>query len=181
MTRPLVPVCMAAAGMVVLSAATPVVFTDVTQTAGIRFTHTSGAFGAKYMPETFGSGVLWLDVDGDGWQDLLFVNATAWPERDAAATHAALYRNNGDGTFSDVTPGSGLDVPLYGMGGAAADFDNDGHVDVYLTALGPNRLLKGRGDGTFADVTAAAGVGDPSFSTSALWFDYDMTRRRDVR
>ena len=180
MTRPLVLISVAAANMVVLAGATPVVFTDVTEPAGIRFTHTTGAFGAKYMPETFGSGVLWLDVDGDGWQDILFVNATAWPERDAAATHALLYRNNGDGTFSDVTRGSGLEVPLYGMGGAAADFDNDGHVDVYLTALGPNRLLKGRGDGTFVDVTTAAGVGDPGFSTAALWFDYDKDGHLDL-
>ena len=180
MTRPLVLISVAAANMVVLAGATPVVFTDVTEPAGIRFTHTTGAFGAKYMPETFGSGVLWLDVDGDGWQDILFVNATAWPERDAAATHALLYRNNGDGTFSDVTRGSGLEVPLYGMGGAAADFDNDGHVDVYLTALGPNRLLKGHGDGTFVDVTTAAGVGDPGFSTAALWFDYDKDGHLDL-
>ena len=180
MTRPLVLISVAAANMVVLAGATPVVFTDVTEPAGIRFTHTTGAFGAKYMPETFGSGVLWLDVDGDGWQDILFVNATAWPERDAAATHALLYRNNGDGTFSDVTRGSGLEVPLYGMGGAAADFDNDGHVDVYLTALGPNRLLQGRGDGTFVDVTTAAGVGDPGFSTAALWFDYDKDGHLDL-
>ena len=181
MTRRLAPVCLAAAASVVaLSAATPVVFTDVTEAVGIRFTHTTGAFGEKYMPETFGSGVLWLDVDGDGWQDILFVNGTAWPERDAAATHAALYRNDGDGTFTDITRGSGLDVPLYGMGGSAADFDNDGHVDIYLTALGPNRLFKGRGDGTFADVTAAAGVGDPGFSTSALWFDYDKDGHLDL-
>ena len=169
-----------AACVVVLSGATPVVFTDVTESAGIRFTHTSGAFGAKYMPETFGSGVLWLDVDDDGWQDMLLVNGTAWPERDDEATYARLYRNDGDGTFSDITRGSGLDVPLYGMGGTAADFDNDGHVDVYLTALGPNRLLKGRGDGTFADVTGAAGVGDPGWSTGALWFDYDKDGHLDL-
>jgi hypothetical protein len=91
-----------------------------------------------------------------------------------------LYRNNGDGTFSDITRGSSLDVSLYGMGGAAADFDNDGHVDVYLTALGPNRLFKGRGDGTFLDVTEAAGVGDPGFSTSSLWFDYDKDGHLDL-
>ena len=173
MTRLPVLVSVASTCVVILSAATPVVFTDVTEQAGIRFAHTTGAFGAKYMPETFGSGVLWLDVDADGWQDILFVNGTAWPERDTAAAHAALYRNDGDGTFTDITRGSGLDRSLYGMGGTAADFDNDGHVDVYLTALGPNRLFKGHGDGTFEDVTATAGVGDPGFSTSALWFDYD--------
>ena len=163
-----------------LTAATPVVFTDVTEPAGIRFTHNTGAFGAKYMPETFGSGALWLDVDGDGWQDLLLVNGTAWPERNDAATHAALYRNDRDGTFTDITRGSGLDVPLYGLGGAAADFDNDGHVDVYLTVLGPNRLFRGAGDGTFTDVTEATGVGDPGFSTAALWFDYDKDGHLDL-
>ena len=132
------------------------------------------------MPETFGSGALWLDADGDGWQDLLLVNGTAWPERNDAGTHAALYRNDGDGTFTDITRGSGLDAPLYGLGGAAADFDNDGHVDVYLTVLGPNRLLKGAGDGTFTDVTGATGVGDPGFSTAALWFDYDKDGHLDL-
>ena len=164
----------------VLTAATPVVFTDVTEPAGIRFTHNTGAFGAKYMPETFGSGALWLDVDGDGWQDLLLVNGTGWPGRGEAGTHAALYRNDRDGTFTDITRGSGLDVPLYGLGGAAADFDNDGHVDVYLTVLGPNRLFRGAGDGTFTDVTEATGVGDPGFSTAALWFDYDKDGHLDL-
>ena len=180
MRRLLAPAAVAIGCVAVLPAATPVVFTDITEQAGITFTHTNGAFGAKYMPETFGSGALWLDVDADGWQDILFVNGTAWPERDAAGTTAALYRNDEDGTFTDITSGSGLDVPLYGMGGAAADFDNDGHLDVYLTALGPNRLFKGGGDGTFTDVTAAAGVGDPGFSTSALWFDYDQDGDLDL-
>ena len=91
-----------------------------------------------------------------------------------------MYRNDRDGTFTDITRGSGLDVPLYGLGGAAADFDNDGHVDVYLTVLGPNRLFKGAGDGTFTDVTEAAGAGDPGFSTSALWFDYDKDGHLDL-
>ena len=166
--------------LAVVSAATPVRFIDLTDQAGLTFEHNSGAFGAKYLPETFGSGVLWLDVDDDGWQDLLLVNGTRWPERDGPDTHAALYRNDGDGTFTDITPGSGLDVPLYGIGGSAADFDNDGHVDVYLTALGPNRLFKGRGGGTFTDVTAEAGVADPGFSTSALWFDYDRDGHLDL-
>ena len=180
MTRFLVMTLGASVSTLVSAAATPVVFTDVTGPAGIRFTHNTGAFGAKYMPETFGAGALWLDVDGDGWQDLLLVNGTAWPERDDAATHAALYRNDRDGTFTDITRGSGLDVPLYGLGGAAADFDNDGHVDVYLTVLGPNRLFRGAGDGTFTDVTGTAGVGDPGFSTAAIWFDYDKDGHLDL-
>ena len=179
MTR-ILALTLAAALSTAAPAAPPVVFTDVTAAAGIRFTHNTGAFGAKYMPETFGSGVLWLDADGDGWQDLLLVNGAAWPGREGAPTPAALYRNDGDGTFTDVTRGSGLDAALYGLGGAAADFDNDGHVDVYLTALGPNRLFKGAGDGTFTDVTEAAGVGDPGFSTAALWFDYDRDGHLDL-
>src|SRR5262245_14366778 len=128
-----------------LSAATPVQFTDITQAAGIRFVHNSGAFGKKYLPETIGSGVVVLDADGDGWQDILFVNSTSWPGRPRTRSLPALYRNNRNGTFTDITAGSGLDVELYGIGGAAADFDNDGRIDVYLTALGGNRLFKGLG------------------------------------
>ena len=132
------------------------------------------------MPETFGSGVIWLDVEGDGRQDLLFVNSTHWPERNGPDTHAALYQNQGDGTFADITSGSGLDIPIYGIGGTAADFDNDGAVDVYLTALGENKLFKGHGDGTFTDITALADVGDPGFSTSAVWFDYNRDGQLDL-
>jgi hypothetical protein len=177
----LLPTTGAAALMVAtgLAAAGPVTLTDVTTSAGVRFTHNSGAFGEKYLPETFGSGVLWLDIDTDGWQDLLFINGTNWPGR-AGSTQAALYRNNGDGTFSDITAESGLGAPVYGLGGTAADFDNDGLVDVYVTALGPNRLYKGRGNGSFVDVTTEAGVGDPGFSTSALWVDYDEDGHLDL-
>ena len=159
--------------------AVPIMLMDVTTEAGIRFTHNTGAFGDKYLPETLGAGAIWLDMDGDHRQDLLLVNSTDWPGR-GDGTPLALYRNEGGWSFTDVTDGSGLDDPIYGVGGAAADYDNDGHVDLYLTALGPNRLYRGRGDGTFADVTAAAGVGDPGFSTSALWFDYDRDGHLDL-
>ena len=176
----LLPLAAACSAFITLSAATSVVFTDITDAAGIRFTHNNGAFGEKYLPETFGSGILWLDVDADGWQDCLLLNGTHWPERDGTPTHATLYRNEGNGTFTDITAGSGLDIPIYGLGGSAADFDNDGFIDVYLTALGTNRLFKGRGDGTFSDVTETAGVGDSGFSTSALWFDYDKDGHLDL-
>ena len=159
--------------------AVPIVFTDITAAAGIRFTHNTGAFGEKYLPETLGAGAIWLDGDGDGRQDLLLVNSTDWPGR-GAGTPPALYRNDGGWSFTDITRGSGLDTPIYGIGGAAADYDNDGRVDIYLTALGPNRLYKGNGNGTFTDATAAAGVGDPGFSTSALWFDYDRDGHLDL-
>ena len=161
-------------------AAAPATFADVTTTAGIRFVHTSGAFGKKYLPETMGSGCVFFDADGDGWQDLLFVNSAAWPGPTATRTVPALYRNKGDGTFADITRGSGLDVEAYGIGAAAADFDNDGREDVYLTALGGNRLFRGLGGGKFADVTRTAGVGDGGFSTSTLWFDYDNDGRLDL-
>lgn len=154
-------------------------FTEVTLEAGIQFVHNSGAAGQKYLPETLGAGGLFMDIDDDGWQDLLLVNSTDWSRRDGGSL-PALYRNDQDATFTDVTRGSGLDVELYGIGAAAADFDHDGHVDVYVTALGGNRLFKGRGDGTFTDVTAAAGVENGGFSTSALWFDYDADGALDL-
>ena len=161
-------------------AAAPVSFADVTTQSGIHFVHRSGAFGEKYLPETMGSGVVFFDADGDGWQDLLFINSANWPGHAAAKTAPALYRNNHDGTFADITRGSGLDLEAYGIGGAVADFDNDGREDVYITALGGNRLFRGLGAGKFAEVTRAAGVGDGGFSTSALWFDYDNDGRLDL-
>lgn len=154
-------------------------FIDITAQAGVRFTHVNGAFGKKYLPETLGSGVVVFDADGDGRQDLLFVNGTPWPGRPGAASLPAFYRNTG-GAFVDATRGSGLDVELYGMGAAAADVDNDGRTDVYVTALGGNRLFKGLGGGKFADVTAKAGVADGGFSTGALFFDYDKDGRLDL-
>ena len=180
MMRWVAAVCAALCVTVVVTVATAVVFVDVTDEAGLRFRHTNGAFGQKYMPETLGAGGVWLDVDDDGWQDIVLVNSSAWPGQGTSDTHAMLYRNNGDGTFADISAGSGLDVPLYGFGGAAGDFDNDGQTDLYITALGPNRLLRGQGDGTFVDVTEASGTGDPGFSTSAVWFDYDNDGYLDI-
>jgi hypothetical protein len=161
-------------------AASPVVFMDITTQAGIRFVHNSGAFGKKYLPETLGSGALFLDVDDDGWQDLLLINSMNWPGHPGARSYPALYRNNHNSTFTDIVRGSGLDVELYGIGGAAADYDNDGHVDVYVTALGGNRLFKGQGGGRFVDVTKQAGVAGSGFSTGALWFDYDRDGKLDL-
>jgi hypothetical protein len=156
-----------------------VTFSDATAAAGIRFKHTSGAFGKKYLPETMGAGCAFLDFDGDGWQDVLLVNSKNWPGRPGKAL-PALYRNQRDGTFTDVTRGSGLDVEMYGMGVAAADYDNDGRVDVYLTGLGGNRLFRNLGGGKFADVTAKAGVKDGRFSNSAAFFDYDKDGKLDL-
>lgn len=158
----------------------PVEFTDVSAQSGIHFKHNSGAFGKKYLPETLGSGCAFLDFDNDGWQDILIVNSSAWPERKTPRTFLALYHNNQDGSFTDVTRQAGLAVEMYGIGIAAADYDNDGNEDVYITCLGPNHLFRNLGNGKFADVTARAGVGDPGFSTSAAWFDYDNDGKLDL-
>jgi hypothetical protein len=153
-------------------------FIDATASSGIQFRHHSGAAGGKYLPETMGSGGAFLDADGDGWLDVLLINSKAWSA--APRTRHALYRNNANGTFSDVTVRSGLNVEMYGMGAAAADYDNDGHVDVYITGLGGNRLFRGTGGGKFVDVTATAGVAAGGFSTSTAWLDYDADGHLDL-
>jgi len=158
----------------------PVEFTDVTTEAGIRFKHNSGAFGKKYLPETIGSGAAFLDYDNDGWQDIFFVNSMDWPDNKKRRSFSALYHNNKDGTFTDVTAQSGLGVEMYGLGVAVADYDNDGNEDIYVTCVGPNHLFRNLGGGKFADVTMRAGVGDPGFSTSAAWFDYDNDGKLDL-
>ena len=158
----------------------PIRFTDVTAQSGIHFKHNSGAFGKKYLPETMGSGVCVLDYDNDGWQDILFVNSMDWPEHKTSKSYPALYHNNGDGTFTDVTQQAGLAIEMYGLGCAAADYDNDGFDDIYITALDGNHLFRNMGNGKFADVTAKAGVRDPGFSTGAVWFDYDNDGKLDL-
>jgi enediyne biosynthesis protein E4 len=153
-------------------------FADVTAKAGLSFVHASGASTNKYMVETFGSGVAWIDFDNDGFADLYFVNG-------APGAANALYRNNGDGTFKDVTQASGTAASnsrSYKTGVAAGDYDNDGRLDLYVTAMGPNVLFRNRGDGTFADVTAAAGVAGPAseWSTSTGFLDYDRDGDLDL-
>jgi hypothetical protein len=155
-------------------------FTDITAQAGIRFKHNSGAFGKKYLPETIGAGAAFLDYDNDGWQDILLVNSADWPENKKKKSFLALYHNNQDGTFADVTGQAGLAVEMYGIGAAVADYDSDGNVDIYITCVGANHLFRNLGGGKFSDVTARSGVGDPGFSTSAAWFDYDNDGRLDL-
>ena len=131
--------------------ASTVQFTDVTEAAGIRFQHTNGRSGRLYLPETVGSGCAFLDYDSDGRLDLFLVNSSRLPgfKGQRARSTPALYRNEGDGRFTDVTRQAGLAVDCYGMGVAVADYDGDGDPDLYLTALGPNYLFRNNGDGTF--------------------------------
>ncbi|MBB6146361.1 hypothetical protein HNQ77_004333 [Silvibacterium bohemicum] len=158
----------------------PIHFTDVTAEAAIRFRHNSGAFGKKYLPETMGSGACFIDYDNDGYQDILFVNSKDWPEHAAHKSYAALYHNNHDGTFTDVTRQAHLDVEIYGMGCTVGDYDNDGYDDLYITAIDGSHLFHNLKNGTFADVTAKAGVSSPGFATSAVWFDYDNDGKLDL-
>src|SRR2546430_12451408 len=153
-------------------------FTDITREAGITFVHHNGAYGTKLCPETMGGGVAFFDFDNDGAPDLLFINSTDWPGHLAAgqkpATHA-LYHNDGQGRFSDVTAGSGLDVSFYGMGVAIGDCDNDGLDDVFITAVGGNHLFYNEGNGKFKDVTDAGGMGGSKndWRTCAAGVGYD--------
>jgi hypothetical protein len=154
-------------------------FTDATAAAGIRFTHNSGRAGKKFLPETLGSGCAMFDFDGDGWLDLLLVNSKDWTPRGRRSLHA-LYRNNRNGTFTNAIAGSGLDVEMYGMGVAIADYDNDGRDDVYITALDGDRLFHGEPAGKFRDVTRESGIANRSFGTSAAWVDYDRDGKADL-
>ena len=168
--------CLAAIASVAIVAlaaipTTGVTFTDVTATAGIHFVHSAGRTGKKLLPETLGSGCAFFDADGDGWVDLFFVNSKGLP---------ALYRNNHNGTFTDVTRGSGLDIGVYGMGVAIGDYDNDGRDDVYLTALDGDHLFHNEGGGKFRDVTRISGIQNANFGTSAAWFDYDRDGKLDL-
>jgi enediyne biosynthesis protein E4 len=149
-------------------------FVDVTGAAEIHFQHNSGAYGGKLLPETLGSGCAFLDYDADGWQDILLVNSMDWPGHKRQRTTMKLYRNNRNGTFTDVTKAAGLDVEMYGMGVAVGDYDNDGFPDIFITCVGQSRLFHNTGKGNFVDVTKASGLlGKQGLSTSAVWFDYD--------
>ena len=155
--------------------------TNVTAAAGIDFQHNSGAYGGKFLPETLGSGCAFLDYDADGWQDILLINGMDWPGHRRQRSTLKLYKNNRNGTFTDVTKAAGLDIELYGMGVAAADYNNDGFPDIFISCVGQSRLFRNTGKGTFLDVTKTSGLlGKHGFSTSALWFDYDRDGLLDL-
>ena len=154
---------------------------DATSSAGLQFRHNSGAYGGKLLPETLGSGCAFIDYDGDGWQDILFVNGMDWPGHAKQRSTLRLYRNNRNGTFTDVTRAAGLDIEVYGMGVAVGDFNNDGFPDVFITCVGQNRLFRNTGKGTFVDVTRTSGLGGrEAFSTSAMWIDFDRDGLLDL-
>lgn len=153
-------------------------FTDITATAGIDFVHENGAAGEKLLPETMGGGGAFFDFDNDGDQDLLCVNSSLWPwatEKPAQPPTSALYANDGKGRFTNVTAGSGIDVPMYGNGVACGDVENDGDVDLFISCLGANHLFLNQGQGRFLDATATAGVAGDStaWSTSCGFFDVE--------
>ena len=154
-------------------------FTDVTSASGIRFVHNSGRAGKKWLPETMGSGVAFFDADGDGWPDVLLLNCKDWAAK-GRKNLSALYKNNHDGTFTDITRGSGLDVEMFAMGVAVADYDNDGRDDLYVTALDGDHLFHNEGGGKFRDVTKDSGLTNAAFGTSAAWLDFDKDGKADL-
>jgi enediyne biosynthesis protein E4 len=177
-------------------------FDDVSQKAGIQFRHNNGAFGLLLMPEIMGGGAAWIDYDSDGYQDLFFVNSRDWTDAEIAQFAAGptgkkypqllknkaqrkrstsmLYRNNGDGTFKDVTKQAALDFETYGQGVCVSDYDNDGRPDLYVTALDRNFLFHNENGRKFKEVAQPMGVSSSGWSTSAAWVDYDKDGKLDL-
>src|SRR5881396_3725751 len=162
------------------STASAIHFVDITKTAGLAFTHYSGASGKKYLPETLGPGVAFIDYNGDGWQDLFFTNGKDWAGQRRRSSTLQLFRNNKNGTFTDVTRAAGLAVEAYALGVAVGDYDNDGDDDLFVTTVGQNLLFRNT-KGVFTDVTKGAGLAGPNeFSTSAAWVDFDRDGNLDL-
>ncbi len=160
-------------------------FSDVTDKSGIDFTHFNHRRSSR-LPEDMGSGLAWFDYDNDGWDDLFLLNYSLplgdqHKDPDQTPSRSKLYRNNGDGTFTDVSKQSGLDLAVRGMGVAAADYDNDGWTDLIITTYGTNRLMKNNGDGTFTDVSKEAGIDfGPGFWAGASWGDFNRDGNPDL-
>ena len=149
--------------------------------SGIHWVHDAGKSSAKYLPETSGAGCAFLDFDQDGWMDIYLVNSGKCEFYDPPRPlRNALYRNNRDGTFTDVTETAGVPGTAYGMGVAVGDYNNDGFPDLYVTQYPRNILYRNNGDGTFTDMTVKAGVAASGWSSSAVWFDYDNDGKLDL-
>ena len=149
--------------------------------SGISWKHVNGRSADYFLPETIGAGCAFFDYDNDGWMDIYLVNSGRCDfYNPSLPLRNALYRNNRDGTFTDVTEKAGVSGGGYGMGVAAGDYDGDGFQDLYVTQYGRSILYHNNGDGTFTDVTEKAGVAAPGWSSSAVWFDYDLDGRLDL-
>ena len=182
---------LASAGLAVLplaaqvasgSSSAPIRFESIAPAeSGIRWEHVNGMSDERHLPETVGAGCAFLDFDNDGWMDIYFVNSGPSdfyaPDRKIGN---ALYRNNRDGTFTDVTDAAGVPGGQFGMGATAADYDADGDTDLFLTSYGRNLLYRNRGDGTFEEVAESAGLGSEGWFTDAVWFDYDNDSHLDL-
>ncbi|HSD47937.1 MAG TPA: VCBS repeat-containing protein, partial [Pyrinomonadaceae bacterium] len=168
--------------IVILAILASVTFQEVPpQTSKITWIHNNAQSADRQLPETVGAGCAFLDYDNDGWMDVYFVNSGPSDFfTPSTPLKNALYRNNGNGTFTDVTDKAGVAGGKFGMGVAAADFDADGFVDLYVTNYGPNILYRNNGNGTFTDVTDKAGVASPGWSTCATWFDFDNDGKLDL-
>ena len=152
----------------------PVQFVNIASEAKVAFKHENGATPQKYMPETMAGGSMILDYNNDGWPDIFFVNGGSFADKQrAAGARHRLYRNNKDGTFTDVTAASGIGVSGFGMGACSADYDNDSWPDLFITSVGGNRLYHNNGNGSFTDVTDKAGVGSRLWSASCAFGDID--------
>ncbi len=190
--RAAIPAALTAGVLAILVSAgedAPPLFRDVTERSGVRFVNQASPTSRKYLIESMTGGAAVLDYDNDGLLDIFLVNGAALkdpmaagdrPDKSAPRYWNRLFRNNGDGTFSDVTEKAGVQGSGYSMGAAAADYDNDGHEDLYVTGLNKNTLYHNNGDGTFSDVTAQSGTGGSGWSTGALFIDYDRDGRLDL-
>src|SRR2546430_4767979 len=164
------------------SAKAVVTFEEVpAKSSGITWVHTNAHSSERHLPETVGAGCAFLDYDNDGWMDIYLVNSGASDfYTPSTPLKNALYHNNHDGTFSDVTDKAGVAGGTFGMGAAAGDYDGDGWQDIYVTAYGRNILYHNNGNGTFTDVTEKAGAAAPGCATCAMWFDYDKDGKLDL-